>query len=183
MPHGPIIDSDRSAWSSVQSSVFKEKAPCEDWSDAVDDRVLTGQTSYFVGFTEPQLIFVPEHDKTNKTTYVPSKDSDQPGHLPIFLLCTLRIAKAPRLLHADSKDSDQTGWMPRLISLLGVQFILLVLTCPSSYFMHHTYVLDGSYRYDDSISRKCNSSCRWVLMRKRMANRNTGTSNISVMHI
>ena len=30
-------------------------------------------------------------------------------------LCTQRVAKDPRFLHADSKDSDQTGRMPRLI--------------------------------------------------------------------
>ena len=44
--------------------------------------------------------FEPPHDKTNKMTFVPSEDSDQPGHPPS---------------HLDSADSDQTGRMPRLI--------------------------------------------------------------------
>ena len=40
--------------------------------------------------------FEPPHDKTNKMTFVPSKDSDQPGQ-------------------PDRANSDQTGQMPRLI--------------------------------------------------------------------
>ena len=29
--------------------------------------------------------FEPAHDKTNKMTFVPSEDSDQPGHLPSLI--------------------------------------------------------------------------------------------------
>ena len=29
--------------------------------------------------------FEPPHDKTNKTTFVPSEDSDQPGHPPSLI--------------------------------------------------------------------------------------------------
>ena len=49
----------------------------------------------------------PLHDKTNKMTCMPSKDSDQP--------CAQRVAQDPSILHADCEDSDQTGRMPRLI--------------------------------------------------------------------
>ena len=35
---------------------------------------------------EPQLItYEPKHDKTNKMTWAPSEDSDQPGHLPSLI--------------------------------------------------------------------------------------------------
>ena len=56
----------------------------------------------------------PPHDKTNKMTCAPNKDSDQPGY-PEPLLCTQWVAKDPTFLHADSEDCDQTGRMPRLI--------------------------------------------------------------------
>ena len=59
----------------------------------------------------------PPHDKTNKMTFVPSEDSDQPGHPPslIRVFAVRSVAKDPILLQADSADSDQTGRMPRLI--------------------------------------------------------------------
>ena len=47
----------------------------------------------------------------------PSKDSDQPWHLPKSdqsSLCAQWEAKDPSFLHADSEDSDETGRMPRL---------------------------------------------------------------------
>ena len=57
--------------------------------------------------------FEPHHDKTNKITFAPIKDSDQSGHQPslisAFAVCSMSI------LHADSEGSDQTGRMPRLI--------------------------------------------------------------------
>ena len=40
-------------------------------------------------------------------------------------------------LHADSEDSDLTGQMPRLSqSSLGVQLILLILSCGGSFFIY-----------------------------------------------
>ena len=60
----------------------------------------------------------PTHDKTNKMTYAPSEDSDQPEHRPSLIkvfACTLRVAKNPMFLHADSGDSDQNGRMSRLV--------------------------------------------------------------------
>ena len=51
----------------------------------------------------------PQQDKTNRMTYVPSKDSDRPGHL-LFM-----ESKWFKFLHVDRQDSDQTGKMPRLI--------------------------------------------------------------------
>ena len=44
----------------------------------------------------------------------PSKDSDQPGHLP-SLIRVFAVRSMGTFLHADSEDSDQTGRMPRLI--------------------------------------------------------------------
>ena len=55
---------------------------------------------------------------------VPSKDSDQPEHLPSLIrvfACVQWVAKDPSFLHADSKDSDQIGSMPRLIYLRWAQ--------------------------------------------------------------
>ena len=54
-------------------------------------------------------------------------------------LCTLGLAKDPRLLHADSKGSNQIGQMPSWSkSSLGAQAILLVLSCSGSFviFLH-----------------------------------------------
>ena len=67
---------------------------------------------------------------------VPSKDSDQPGHLRCeFSRCAQWVAKDPRFLHADSEDSDQTGRMPRLIRVFtGRTATLLVLSCRGSYY-------------------------------------------------
>ena len=67
----------------------------------------------------------------------PSKDRDQPGHLPslirVFPVHSMGIAKDPSFLHADSKGSDQTGQTPRLIRVFaGRTAILLVLSCHGS---------------------------------------------------
>ena len=53
--------------------------------------------------------FEPPHDKTNKMTFVPSKDSDQPKHPPslirVFAVRSMG-SLGPSLLQADSADSD-----------------------------------------------------------------------------
>ena len=62
--------------------------------------------------------FEPPDDKTNKMTFVPSEDLDQPRHPPslisVFAVRSMGSLD-PILLQADSADSDQTGRMPRLI--------------------------------------------------------------------
>ena len=52
-----------------------------------------------------------QHDKTNKMTCAPSKDSDQPAHQPSAQsdLGTLWVAQGPILLYADNEDSDRLG--------------------------------------------------------------------------
>ena len=63
-------------------------------------------------------IFEPSHDKTNKVTYVPNEDSDQPGHPPLWSeasLCIVWVAKDLSFLHMDREVPDQTGQKPRLI--------------------------------------------------------------------
>ena len=67
------------------------------------------ERSYFVSVANS--INEPLHDKTNKMSVRPTKDSDQPGHP----LCAQWVAKDPTCLHADSEDSAQTWRMPRLI--------------------------------------------------------------------
>ena len=62
--------------------------------------------------------FEPPHDKTNKMTFVPIEDSDQPGHPPslirVFVVRSVGSLDSI-LLQADSADYDQIGRMPRLI--------------------------------------------------------------------
>ena len=51
-------------------------------------------------------------------THAPSENLDQPGPPPPSdqsLLCALRVAKDPVLLHEDSDDADHMWQMPRLI--------------------------------------------------------------------
>ena len=58
--------------------------------------------------------------QNQQNEYVPSEDSDQPGHPPSLIrvsLCSQWVAKDQSFLHADSKYSDQTGRMPGLICL------------------------------------------------------------------
>ena len=71
----------------------------------------------------------------NKMTGAPSKDSDQPWHLPSLIepsLCTLRIAKDPMCLLADSEDWSDLVNAQTDLSSLGAQLILLVLSCCGS---------------------------------------------------
>ena len=81
----------------------------------------------YMAFTA--IIIEPQHDKTNKMTFAPSEDSDQPGHL--LSLISLRYALNGLFLHAGSEDSDQTG---RLIGVFAghtdysVVFVLLRLS-------------------------------------------------------
>ena len=58
--------------------------------------------------------FEPPHDKTNKMTFVPSEDSDQPGHPP-SLIRVIDVRSMGSLGPNFGSDSDQTGWKTRLI--------------------------------------------------------------------
>ena len=55
--------------------------------------------------------FDPTHDNTNKMACVPSKDSDQPGHLPslISLLCPHEESVGAKLPIEHTAETDQTG--------------------------------------------------------------------------
>ena len=78
------------------------------------------------------------HNKTK-----PNKISVRPAKTQISQssLCTEWVANDPSCLHADSKDSDQNGQMPRLIWVFaGRTLILLVLSCPSSNGLHHSFI-------------------------------------------
>ena len=73
-------------------------------------------------FIEFRNIIELHRDKTNKMACVPSKDSDQLGHRPVWSessLCTQWVAKEPSFLQAEIKDFDQTGRMPRLIRVFA----------------------------------------------------------------
>ena len=83
-----------------------------------------------------KLIIEPVHNKTNKMTCAPSKDSDQPGHPPSLIrVFTVRMKKAWVVSYPLSaqrgliKLGSCPGWSE---SLLGAQVILLVLLCTGS---------------------------------------------------
>ena len=61
----------------------------------MDARILfyISQQVYIAPDNDKEQRIEPKHDKTNKMNYVPSKDSDQPGHLPslISLHCELHM--------------------------------------------------------------------------------------------
>ena len=76
----------------------------------------------------PLAPYEPPHDKTNKMTFAPSEDSDQPGHPPSLIsvfTCAHWVAKVAMFVHAESEGSDQTGrahmsfcWFCREVALL-----------------------------------------------------------------
>ena len=73
--------------------------------------------------------FEPPHDKTNKMTFAPSKESDQAGHLPSLnsLHCPHEDRLDPQLpFECTAKTLIRLGWSE---SLLGAHVILLVLSC------------------------------------------------------
>ena len=59
-----------------------------------------------------------QHDKTNKITCAPSKDSGPSWSESS--LCAWWVAEDLSFFQVDSQDSDQTGWMPRLICFCWV---------------------------------------------------------------
>ena len=75
----------------------------------------------------------PPHDKTNKTAFVPSEDSDQPGHSPrlirVFVVRSMG-SWGPNVSSCGQRRLIRlrgcTGWS---VSSLGAIAILLVLSC------------------------------------------------------
>ena len=76
------------------------------------------------------------HDKTYKMAYVPSEDSDQPGH-PTSLISAVGMKKAWVFSYQLSTQQrlirlgGYPGWSE---SSLGAHAILLVLSCAGSFF-------------------------------------------------
>ena len=88
--------------------------------------------SIFAGCT-----FEPPHDKTNKMTFAPSQDSDQPGHPPsqirVFAVCMTKhwaLSYPMSALQRLIRLGRCPGWSE---SLLGTQIILLVLSWKGSF--------------------------------------------------
>ena len=77
--------------------------------------------------------------KTNKVACAPSKDSDQPGHLPSLIrVFTVRMKKAWFISYPLSAQRRliRLGWCPGWSeSLLGAHATLLVLSWGSSYLL------------------------------------------------
>ena len=85
------------------------------------------EPSLFAHTTEPC------HDKTNKMTCAPSKDSDQPGHLPSLIrVFTVHIKKHWVLNHPLSVQQRLwSDWVDAQAD--QVSSLRLVLSCCSSY--------------------------------------------------
>ena len=67
-------------------------------------------------------VFEPLHVETNKMTFAPSDDSDQPGHAPSLIkVFAVRMKEHSVLSYPLSacENSDQTVRMPRLIWVIG----------------------------------------------------------------
>ena len=75
----------------------------------------------------------PPHDKTNKMTYAPSEDSDQPGHSPSLIGVFDKRSTGNQAPKVSSAKTDQTGQMPRLMWVFAgrtgqlVGFVILQL--------------------------------------------------------
>ena len=96
--------------------------------------------------------YEPQHDKTNKMTCAPSKDSDQPGHPPSLIrdfVCAVWVAKDARFLHADSEDCSDWANAQADLSSMGAQVISLVLSRGVSYVYPEMSLLC------DKVSRLC----------------------------
>ena len=96
----------------------------------------------------------PQHDKINKMTWAPSKNSDQPGHLP-SLIFAVRIKEACILsypLNAQRRLWSVWADAQAELSLRWAHVILLVLSCCGSIVDRWT---DG--RMDKWMDRNVNA--------------------------
>ena len=103
--------------------------------------LVTDQEAYW-SFNQPHN-FEPLHDKTNKMTFAPREDSDQPGHPPslirVFAVCmkeTWALSYPMNALQRLIKLGRCPGWSD---SSLGAQIILLVLSWGGSFHFHGGY--------------------------------------------
>ena len=106
-------------------------------------------------------LFEPPHDKTNKITFAPSKDSDQPGYpTSLIRVFAIRIKKhwvlsyplsALRRLWSDWADAQADP------SSLGAQATLLVLSCGGSFLLslslriRQTFISDHVFLWQEHI--------------------------------
>ena len=119
-----------------------------DWVDAQADLSLRWVYSHFVGFVMSRLISIesltkPPHDKTNKMTFAPSEDSDQPGHPSIlirfFAVCSMGSWE-PSVSSCGQWRLIRLGGFPGWSeSLLGAKVTLLVLSWGGK--LHQTIIL------------------------------------------
>ena len=104
--------------------------------------ILLVENAFYASFskcvkTNATKTYEPAHDKTYRMAYMPSEDSDQPGHPPSLIrVFAVYIKKAsvlsypvstPRRVLADWVDAQAD------LSSLGTHAILLVLPCAGSY--------------------------------------------------
>ena len=91
-----------------------------------DDNVSESAWEMLIGVTSE-----PQHDKTNKMTCAPSKDSDKPGHPPrVFTVFNVRMKK-PWVLsypYSDSVDAHRLVWVFAGYTCHFVGFVMLWLS-------------------------------------------------------
>ena len=96
--------------------------------------------------------------QNQQNDYVPSEDSDQPGHpLSLIRLCPQWLGKDPSFLHADREDTDQTGRMPRLIWVFNGRtdhFVCFVMRRLISCF-HYKCIFSNPTHEMSLVTRKC----------------------------
>ena len=99
----------------------------------------------------------PQHDKTNKMTYVPSEDSNQHAY-PHSLISVFTV----RFIHVGirgynvSSCGQQRLWSDWAMFLLGTQVILLILSCSGSNFKDKKAILVITIMYKKFLISKEN---------------------------
>ena len=116
-------------------------------------------------------IFEPPYDKTNKMTWAPSEDPDQPGHLPSLIrVFTVRMDKHWALNYLFEhtvktliRQGGCPGWSE---SSLGDHVILLVLLCGGSFVdgkMSQSYLFWLLWLSRPVwVSLACSGFCGWA---------------------
>ena len=114
---------------------------------------------YILSLSSFHLTNESPHDKSNKMTCAPSKDSDQPGHQSS--LSTWRNIGLLTTYWAHSENSDQTGLMPRLIWIFAgrTSFCFFFLLQCGSYYYDNKHT-NTKYLYSSFVPLSQMSVCR-----------------------
>ena len=99
----------------------------------------------------------PQHDKTNKMTYVPSEDSNQHAYPhSLISVFTVRFIHVGIRRYNVSSCGQQRLWSDWAMFLLGTQVILLILSCSGSNFKDKKAILVITIMYKKFLISKEN---------------------------